>query len=253
MALTNVISPPFLLVFVLIIVGERKRFLVISIPSLNEFHLLLCTNPRHKSIRHNIVYKMLRLVTRGLPKLTHAAAKTVLVRGPLLHSFSTSTRFNNSVAEDEAKIVLKDKNRPLRIDRELPDPTTERRKRILGFVVFSVAIGSALSLIFNYEKTESPIISNTLYHLRRSPATRDILGESIEFDGIIPWVYGELNSVKGRINITFYIKGDKNVTGTVRLVADRNTHDEEFLIHEWSVTAAGKKIDLLSENSKRPI
>ncbi|CAD6618892.1 XXYS1_4_G0054440.mRNA.1.CDS.1 [Saccharomyces cerevisiae] len=196
---------------------------------------------------------MLRLVTKGLPKVTPSAAKAVLVRGSLLHSFSTSARFNNSVAEDEAKIVLKDKNRPLRIDRELPDPTTERRKRIAGFVLFSVAIGSALSLIFNYEKTESPIISNTLYYIRRSPATKNILGESIEFDGIIPWVYGELNSVKGRINITFYIKGDKNVTGTVRLVADRNTHDEEFLIHEWSVTAAGQKIDLLAENTKTPI
>lgn len=196
---------------------------------------------------------MLRLVTKGLPKVTPSAAKAVLVRGSSLHSFSTSARFNNSVAEDEAKIVLKDKNRPLRIDRELPDPTTERRKRIAGFLLFSVAIGSALSLIFNYEKTESPIISNTLYYIRRSPATKNILGESIEFDGIIPWVYGELNSVKGRINITFYIKGDKNVTGTVRLVADRNTHDEEFLIHEWSVTAAGQKIDLLAENTKTPI
>ncbi|TMN32418.1 hypothetical protein CWB94_24115, partial [Pseudoalteromonas piscicida] len=72
-----------------------------------------------------------------------------------------------------------------------------------GFLLISVAIGSALSLIFNYEKTESPIISNTLYYIRRSPATKNILGESIEFDGIIPWVYGELNSVKGRINITF--------------------------------------------------
>ena len=196
---------------------------------------------------------MLRLVTKGLPKVTPSVAKAVLVRNSLLHSFSTSARFNNSVAEDEAKIVLKDKNRPLRIDRELPDPTTERRKRIAGFLLFSVAIGSALSLIFNYEKTESPIISNTLYYIRRSPAIKNILGESIEFDGIIPWVYGELNSVKGRINITFYIKGDKNVTGTVRLVADRNTHDEEFLIHEWSVTAAGQKIDLLAENTKTPI
>ncbi|CAI4064309.1 hypothetical protein SKDZ_09G0150 [Saccharomyces kudriavzevii ZP591] len=196
---------------------------------------------------------MLRLVTRSLPRVTHSTAAGALVSGSLLRSFSNSARFNNSVAEDEAKIVLKDKNRPLRVNRELPDPTRERKKRILGFVAFSVAMGSALSLIFNYEKTESPIISNTLYHIRRSPATRNILGESIEFDGIIPWVYGELNSVKGRINITFYIKGDKNVSGTVRLVADRNTHDEEFLIHEWSVTAAGKKIDLLAENSKRPI
>ncbi|CAI2034888.1 hypothetical protein SEUBUCD646_0I00220 [Saccharomyces eubayanus] len=196
---------------------------------------------------------MLRLVTRSLPRLTRSSAGGMLVRGSLLQSFFTSARFNSSITEDEAKIVLKDKNRPLRVDRELPDPTQERKKRILGFVVFSVAIGSALSLIFNYEKTESPIISNSLYHIRRSPATRDILGESIEFDGIIPWVYGELNSVKGKINITFYIKGDKNVSGTVRLVADRNTHDEEFLIHEWSVTAGGHKIDLLAENSKRPI
>lgn len=144
------------------------------------------------------------------------------------------------------KLVLKDSNRPLRVDRELPDPNQGRTKRRVQFLGFTAVIAAALTIIFNYEKTESPIISNTLYHLRRSPATADILGENIEFDGIIPWVHGELNQVAGNVNIRFNIKGSKNA-GVVRLIADRETPLDEFLIHEWSLTVGDKKIDLLSE------
>lgn len=149
-------------------------------------------------------------------------------------------------------LVLKDKNRPLRIDRELPDPTKDKYKQRLQFLGFSVAITAALTLIFNYEKTESPIVSNTIYHLRRSPLTADLLGENIEFDGLIPWVHGELNQVAGKVNIKFHIKGNKN-SGTVRLVADRETPLDEFLIHEWSLTVDDRKIDLLSEKGVKTL
>lgn len=143
-------------------------------------------------------------------------------------------------------LVLKDKSRPLRIDRELPDPTKGKIKQRLQFLGFSVAMVAALTIIFNYEKTESPIVSNTLYHLRRSPATAQLLGENIEFDGLVPWVHGELNQVAGKVNIRFHIKGDKNA-GVVRLIADRETPLDEFLIHEWSLTVNEQKLDLLSE------
>lgn len=157
------------------------------------------------------------------------------------------------MATEAPRLILKDRSRPLRIDRELPNPNEDKVKQRLGFVGFSLAIAAALTLIFNYEKTESPIVSNTLYHLRRSSATRDLLGENIEFDGLIPWVYGELNQVAGKVNIKFYIKGSKNVPGKVKLVAGRDSRLEEFLIHEWSLTVDDKKIDLLSENDVKTL
>lgn len=137
----------------------------------------------------------------------------------------------------------------LRVDRELPDPRADRTKRVLGFLGFSAAIAASLTIIFNYEKTENPIISTTLYQLRRSAKTKELLGENIEFDGFIPWVYGTLHPVQGKINITFYIKGDKNKGGVVRLIADRENRNDEFLIHEWSLTVEGDRVDILEKNS----
>ncbi|EDO17888.1 hypothetical protein Kpol_1043p79 [Vanderwaltozyma polyspora DSM 70294] len=151
-----------------------------------------------------------------------------------------ATNVVNKNVNDELK-------KPLRIERELPDPTKDKYKQRIGFAAFVIAVGSSLALIFNYEKTESPIVVNTLYYLRRSPRTRELLGDNIEFDGIIPWVYGELNQVAGNVNIKFHIKGSNNVSGTVKLIADRKNREEEFLIHQWTLTVGDKQIDLLSE------
>lgn len=165
---------------------------------------------------------------------------------------STRSYFATRVVYNAPKLVLKDKNRPLRVDRELPDPNKGKTKQKVQFVGFSVMIAAALTLIFNYEKTESPVISNTLYHLRRSPATAQLLGENIEFEGLIPWVHGELNQVAGKVNIRFNIKGEKN-SGVVKLVADRESPLDEFLIHEWSLTVKDQKIDLLSEEGVKTL
>lgn len=156
--------------------------------------------------------------------------------------------FQRFMASKEPEIVLKDKLRPLRIDRELPDPTKDVKKRRLQFVAFLGLMGASLAMIFNYEKTQSPVISNTLYHMRRSPKIREVLGDQIDFDGLVPWVSGELNQVSGDVNIKFYLKGSKGKVGEVKLVADRENQRQEFLIHEWSVQVDGKKYDLLAEN-----
>lgn len=170
----------------------------------------------------------------------------------LLVGRSVRSYYASRVIYNSPKLVLKDKNRPLRIDRELPDPNEGKLKQRLQLAGFSVAIVAALMVIFNYEKTESPVVSNTLYHLRRSPATAQLLGENIEFEGLVPWVHGELNQVAGKVNIRFSIKGDKNA-GVVRLIADRETPLDEFLIHEWSLTVNGNRIDLLSEEGVKTL
>ncbi|SCU85173.1 LAME_0D00386g1_1 [Lachancea meyersii CBS 8951] len=148
-------------------------------------------------------------------------------------------------------ITLKNKSRPMRIERDLPDPTKDRLKNRAQLGLFVVAIGVSLACIFNYEKTQSPIVSNSLYHMRRSQKIRDLLGDSIDFDGLVPWVYGDLNQVAGRVNISFYIRGSNDVQGIVKLVADRENKHQEFLIHDWSVTVNGKKIDLLTEEGTK--
>ncbi|CCF57861.1 hypothetical protein KAFR_0D02140 [Kazachstania africana CBS 2517] len=137
---------------------------------------------------------------------------------------------------------------PLRIERELPNPFADRKKHMWQLVGFSVTMALTLSLIFNYEKTQNPIIDTTLHQLRGSNITRNILGENIQFDGLVPWVYGKLNPVAGKVDIKFYIKGTKDKVGTIKLIADRNNHNEEFLIHEWSLTVDDQKYDLLTEN-----
>lgn len=160
----------------------------------------------------------------------------------------TSQRFGMRLLSNKPELILRDKSRPLRIERELPDPTKEKFKQRAQFVGFLVTMGVSLMCIFNYEKTQSPVVSNTLYHMRRSQQTRELLGENIDFDGLVPWVFGELNQVAGNVNIKFYIKGSKGVQGVVKLVADRENQQQEFLIHEWSVSVGDKKIDLLAED-----
>lgn len=134
------------------------------------------------------------------------------------------------------------------VDRELPDPLKDKRKRQLGFIFFSISMVVSLSLIFNYEKTESPIIVNTFYQLRRNPKVKDALGENIQYNTIVPWIFGNLNQVKGNIDVTFYVKGSKQQTGKVRLIANRDNKLDEFLIKEWSLTVNNEKIDILNEN-----
>lgn len=182
---------------------------------------------------------MLRTAGLNSLKVSSRVLRTTACRGLTM----SAVRLNTEPA----------KGKPMVIDRELPDPMADRKKQWLGFAAFTVAVSSALAIIFNYEKTENPIISDTLYQLRKSPITNEWLGENIEFDGIVPWVYGKLNPVAGKINITFYIKGSKNQSGMVRLVADRENRHDEFLIHEWSLTVNDQRFDLLSESSSKTL
>lgn len=193
---------------------------------------------------------MLRTIGLNAVKVSSRSIRSTSIR-----TLTTSTIRLNNASNNTTTGFTPDtpEEKPMRIDRDLPDPRVNRKKQLLGFIGFSIAIGSALAIIFNYEKTENPIISDTLYQLRKSPSTSEWLGENIEFDGLIPWVYGQLNPVAGKINIKFYIKGNKNQSGVVRLVADRENRYDEFLIHEWSLTVNGKVIDLLSESSQKTL
>ncbi|CCH61234.1 hypothetical protein TBLA_0E01790 [Henningerozyma blattae CBS 6284] len=177
------------------------------------------------------------LTVQNIARVNRCSARTLI---------TPSIRLLQAQASDNA-------GKKMTIDCELPDPTKGKRRQQLALGGFIVAIAASLAIIFNYEKTESPIVTHTFYYLRRSPKSKELLGENIAFAGIVPWVYGELNQVAGNINISFYVKGDKNIPGEVKLVADRKNRNEEFLIHEWSLTADGKTINLLSDSGTSSI
>ena len=62
----------------------------------------------------------------------------------------------------------------------------------------------------------------------------------------MPWIWGEINPLHGRIDIHFEVKGKKN-SGTMRFKSFRATRMGIFQTTEWSLeTEDGEKIDLLN-------
>ncbi|KAK1832673.1 cytochrome oxidase complex assembly protein 1-domain-containing protein [Podospora conica] len=133
-----------------------------------------------------------------------------------------------------------------RSDRELPElPTTNRLINWRTLPLFLALLAGASVAIFNYQKLSSPVIAGTLYALRTSPLAREYLGDDVYFAANIPWISGGMNQVKGRIDVSFKVKGTK-ATGTMRFVSRRPSPRGVFETDEWSLeTEDGRKIDLL--------
>ncbi|KXJ97174.1 cytochrome oxidase assembly [Microdochium bolleyi] len=130
-----------------------------------------------------------------------------------------------------------------RADRELPEIPGSRWASTLP--IFVVLIAAASVAIFNYQKSSSPIVGATLYALRTNAKAREYLGDEVYFKHQIPWISGEMNQVRGRINISFAVKGTR-ANGTMRFASNRPTPRSAFETLEWSlVTEDGRVIDLL--------
>ena len=100
--------------------------------------------------------------------------------------------------------------------------------------IFLVVLISSTLAIFNYQKSSSSVVSSTLYALRTSPKAREYLGNEIYFANKMPWIWGEMNQLHGRINISFEVMGDKN-KGTMTFTSHRPTRMGMFETTEWSL------------------
>ncbi|KAF1849603.1 DUF1783-domain-containing protein [Cucurbitaria berberidis CBS 394.84] len=121
-------------------------------------------------------------------------------------------------------------------NRELPPippliPTQVRNT----LPIFVIAMAISLLAFFNYQKTESSVVSSTLYALRTNPLVREQLGDEIYFASKHPWISGEINQVHGRINISFWVKGTKAV-GQVKLRCRRRGKGGFYFTQEYSLT-----------------
>lgn len=111
--------------------------------------------------------------------------------------------------------------------------------------LFLVVLICSTLAIFNYQKSSSSVVSSTMFALRTSPKAREYLGDEIYFAHKMPWIWGEMNQLHGRIDIQFEVKGNKN-TGTMRFKSNRPTRMGMFETTEWSLeTKDGRKLDLL--------
>ncbi|CAK7209335.1 cytochrome oxidase assembly protein 1 [Sporothrix curviconia] len=139
-----------------------------------------------------------------------------------------------------------------RADRELPDVVKSRFRWSRTLPWFLLIVAGCSVAIFNYQKSSSPVVASTLYALRTSPRARAYLGDEIYFQQRIPWIAGEMNQMRGRINIHFAVKGTRN-TGRMRFTSHRPTPRGVFETIEWSLeTSDGRKIDLLEDVTDDP-
>ena len=113
--------------------------------------------------------------------------------------------------------------------------------------IFGALIAAASVAIFNYQKLSSPVVASTLYALRTSARAREHLGDEIYFRRQIPWISGEMNQVRGRIDIAFAVRGSR-ASAVMRFASHRPGPRAAYETTEWSlVTDDGRVIDLLED------
>ncbi|KAI1494449.1 DUF1783-domain-containing protein [Biscogniauxia mediterranea] len=137
-----------------------------------------------------------------------------------------------------------------RPDRDLPDVQGFRWRRTLPIFVALIAASSVA--IFNYQKLSSPVVASSLYALRTSARAREVLGDEIYFRRQIPWIAGEMNQLRGRIDVRFGVRGTRG-EAVMRFASFRPTPKGAFETTEWSLeTPDGRRIDLLEGEDGDP-
>ncbi|EGV64283.1 hypothetical protein PSN45_004033 [Yamadazyma tenuis] len=165
--------------------------------------------------------------------------KTVLYR----FTRSNTTSATANAYPNANTVTTSPKTRKVTVDRELPDPLKDRYKNMKYAIVYGIGVTISCVVIFNYEKTTSPIINSIFYSLRRNPSVLEQLGENVNYKTSWPWIYGELNTVRGEIDINFAVKGEKN-DGILYFKASRPRKADPFTVHHWYLKSGDKQIDL---------
>ncbi|KAI9776677.1 MAG: hypothetical protein M1835_005449 [Candelina submexicana] len=139
-----------------------------------------------------------------------------------------------------------------RSDRALPPISNPLRIWARTLPLFILGIGVSALLIFNYQKSNSAVVGATLYALRTSDKARELLGEEIYFARALPWIWGTVNVLHGRVDVRFGVKGTQG-RGEMRFRSLRRSRMGQFQTQEWSLTLpSGEKIDLLDSDGPDP-
>lgn len=173
--------------------------------------------------------------------------RTRALRFPATRSILTAARTNSTVAATTEPTKIPP--RQVNVDRELPDPFAAKKLNRKYMWVYAIGVTVACALIFNYEKTGSPIVNSVMYCLRRSDLARENLGANIGFQSAWPWIWGTLNAVKGEIDIEYRVKGE-TACGTLRLKASRESKLVPFDVKHFElVMDDGRVLNLRNDPS----
>jgi cytochrome c oxidase assembly factor 1 len=96
-----------------------------------------------------------------------------------------------------------------RSDRALPSINTSSWHIYRSLPLFIVILGASTLGIFNYQKSSSSVVTSSLYALRVNPTAREVLGDEIYFKHQIPWIWGSIDQLHGRIDVQFSVKGSR--------------------------------------------
>jgi cytochrome c oxidase assembly factor 1 len=96
-----------------------------------------------------------------------------------------------------------------RADRALPSINTSSWHLYRSLPLFIAILGASTLAIFNYQKSSSSVVTSSLYALRVNSTARELLGDEIYFKHQIPWIWGTIDQLHGRIDVTFSVKGSK--------------------------------------------
>lgn len=102
-----------------------------------------------------------------------------------------------------------------RADRALP-PLSSRNAWLRTLPAFAAVMAACTLAIFNYQKSNSSVVSSALYSLRTNGEARRLLGDEIYFAQQLPWIWGKIDQVHGEIDVRFGVRGTRG-RGEMRL------------------------------------
>lgn len=130
----------------------------------------------------------------------------------------------------------KDGHRRMTVHTEsLPDPLAESRSHRRWFYGFAALMATTLIAIVKYEDANSPVVSSTLYTLRRSQTARSVLGDNIAFRSLFPWISGGVSTINGTVDFSYIAKGSKVDKCIVTFKAQKSKETNRFVVTEWSI------------------
>lgn len=123
----------------------------------------------------------------------------------------------------------------------------EKKTARKAFYAFCFVMAVTLGGIIKYEDANSPVVTSTLYTLRRSQTAHEVMGDSISFASLFPWISGSLSTAHGNVSFSYNATGSKS-DAVVRFSTVQDPVTKRFSVTEWSITPTGKEpISLLKE------
>ncbi|KAI8873507.1 DUF1783-domain-containing protein, partial [Ramicandelaber brevisporus] len=102
----------------------------------------------------------------------------------------------------------------------------------------------SLIVMFNYQRQTTSAVAGAYYTARQHKLVREAIGDKVTYASKWPWISGSINNLKGRIDIGFWVQGDKG-QGYIRLRTIRPAIQAPWHTVEYTLTTKdGEVINL---------